>query len=74
MGGPGAARTVRRVIGNNGSFGGNSLVELIGLGDDKEVAELEITWPTSGTTQTFKAVGGDRTIEITEGADGFKSL
>ncbi len=28
-----ATRSVFRVIGNNGSFGGNSLVELIGLGD-----------------------------------------
>ena len=46
-------RSIHRTIGNNGSFGGNSLVETIGLLDAKTVAELTVTWPTSGTTQTF---------------------
>jgi len=65
----GITRTIHRTVGNNGSFGGNSLVELFGLGDADSVKELEITWPTSKTTQTFKDVKGDRTIEVTEGAD-----
>jgi hypothetical protein len=70
----GSTRTIYRTVGNNSSFGGNSLVELIGLGDDKSVAELEISWPTSKTTQTFRDVAADQTIEITEGAEAIKTL
>ena len=65
----GTERTIHRTIGNNGSFGGNSLVESIGLKDAKSVKELRIVWPTSGTTQTFHDVACDQAIEITEGVD-----
>jgi type IV secretion system protein TrbL len=51
------------------SFGGNSLVELIGLGSGARVAEVEVTWPTSRTTQRFRHIPSDRTIELTEGSD-----
>ena len=45
----GGSRSIYRTIGNNGSFGGNSLVETIGLLDNKAVTRLSVTWPTSGT-------------------------
>ena len=50
----GLSRSIYRTIGNNSSFGGNSLVELIGLLDER-VSEAEVvsTWPVSKTTQTF---------------------
>jgi hypothetical protein len=64
-------RIVRRVVGNNGSFGGNSLVESIGLLDAKSVQRLTITWPTSRTEQTFRDVAADQAIEITEGSGLF---
>jgi hypothetical protein len=67
----GTTRTIHRVIGNNGSFGGNSLVELIGLGDATAVDSLTVTWPTSKTTQTFRNIAPDQAIEIIEGADTF---
>jgi hypothetical protein len=67
----GATRAVYRTVGNNSSFGGNPLVELIGLGDATAVSELEVSWPTSRTTQTFRDIPADRTVEITEGADSF---
>jgi hypothetical protein len=70
----GKKRLVHRMIGTNGSFGGNTLVELIGLGDAKSVAKLTITWPTSQTTQTFDAVQADQSLEITEGAAEYKLL
>ncbi|HEV3166158.1 MAG TPA: CRTAC1 family protein, partial [Isosphaeraceae bacterium] len=73
-GSDGASRSIYRVIGNNGSFGGNSLVESIGLTDAKSVTELTITWPTSQTTQTFRDIAADQLIEITEGADAYKVL
>jgi hypothetical protein len=60
------------VVGNNGSFGGNSLVELIGLGDATSVARLTVSWPTSKTTQVFANVAGDQAITITEGTESYK--
>ena len=57
------------MIGNNGSFGGNTLVESIGLLDAKSVDRLTVTWPTSKTTQTFRDLAADQAIEITEGAE-----
>jgi hypothetical protein len=73
-GADGTSRSVFRVIGNNGSFGGNSLVEHIGLGDAKSVARLTISWPTSRTSQTFRDVAADQAIVITEGTDRYEVL
>jgi hypothetical protein len=70
----GAIRSIYRTVGNNSSFGGNSLAELIGLLDSTSVAELEVFWPTSGTIQTFRDVDADQAIEITEGTDSFKPI
>ena len=67
----GASRTIHRTIGNNSSFGGNTLVEHLGLGDAAVASELVIAWP-SGTTQTFRDVKGDRAIRITEGDDAIR--
>jgi hypothetical protein len=69
-----AERSIYRTVGNNSSFGGNSLVELIGLLDATSVAELEVSWPTSRTTQTFRDLAVDQMIEITEGAASFKRV
>jgi FG-GAP-like repeat/ASPIC and UnbV len=67
--GPGGApRSIYRVVGNNGSFGGNSLVETIGLAEATTVARLTVHWPTSRTTQTFRHLAADRTIAIVEGS------
>jgi FG-GAP-like repeat/ASPIC and UnbV len=70
----GATRFVFRVIGNNGSFGGNPLVELVGLGDAKSVARLTVSWPTSKTSQTFHNIAADQAIQITEGTDTYYVL
>jgi tetratricopeptide (TPR) repeat protein len=70
----GSRRSIHRTIGNNSSFGGNSLVESIGLADATNVSELIITWPTSGTTQTFRNISADQAIEVTEGAEEFAPL
>ncbi len=70
----GELRSIFRTIGNNSSFGGNSLVELIGLQDAARVVELTVSWPTSHTTQVFRDLAADQAIEITEGSDSFKVL
>jgi hypothetical protein len=69
-----SSRTIHRTIGNNSSFGGNTLVESLGLGEATAVAELEVTWPTSETTQTFRDLAADRSIEITEGVEDDRPL
>ncbi|MFI5454110.1 MAG: FG-GAP-like repeat-containing protein [Isosphaerales bacterium] len=73
-GADGTPRSIFRVIGNNGSFGGNSLVETIGLADARSVVRLTVTWPTSKTSQTFRDVAADQAIEVTEGSESFKVL
>jgi hypothetical protein len=70
----GASRSIYRTVGNNSSFGGNSLVETIGLRDETHITELTISWPSSHTTQTFRDLAADQAIEITEGSDSFKTL
>ena len=39
---------------------------MIGLGKADKVLLLQIDWPTSGTTQVFRDVAADQTVEITE--------
>ncbi len=68
----GTRRVVRRVVGNNGSFGGNALEEVIGLGESTIVQKLEVSWPTSRTTQTFHNLAAGQVIEITEGSSSLE--
>ena len=70
----GQPRSIHRTVGNNSSFGGNSLVETIGLGETTRVTAVTISWPTSKTTQTFRDLAADQAIVITEGTDSFKVL
>ena len=70
----GVRRSIHRVVGNNGSFGGNSLVELVGLGDANVIDTLTVSWPTSRSTQTFHDVSVDQAVEITEGSESFRVM
>ena len=58
--------TVHRHISSGSSFGGNPLQQTIGLAKADRVAQLEIYWPTSGTTQVFRDVDVNQAIEVTE--------
>ncbi len=68
----GRSRSIHRVIGNNGSFGGNSLVESIGLGEAASASAVTVSWPASGVTQTFRDVAADQMIAITEAEEAFR--
>ncbi len=70
----GSKRSIYRTIGNNSSFGGDCLIEHLGLLDSTKIDELEITWPTSKTKQTFHDVAADRTVEIVEGVDRVRTV
>jgi hypothetical protein len=66
--------TVHRHVSSGSSFGGNPLQQTIGLGKASHVAELEIHWPTSGTTQIFHHVAVNQAIEVTEFAKDYRKL
>jgi hypothetical protein len=70
----GETRSIYRTVGNNGSFGGNSLVETVGLLDATKAAVLTVSWPTSKTVSTFREVAADQTIVITEGSTSYQVL
>jgi hypothetical protein len=64
----GSPVSVFRTVGNNSSFGGNCLVETVGLAGATAVTRLTVSWPVSETKQTFHDLQADQTIEITEGS------
>jgi ASPIC and UnbV/FG-GAP-like repeat len=66
--------TIHRHVSSGSSVGANPLQQTIGLAQSKQVAVLEIHWPTSGTTQVFRNVPVDQAIEVTEFADSFRPL
>jgi FG-GAP-like repeat/ASPIC and UnbV len=65
----GGTRSIYRQVGGASSYGGNSLVETIGLSDANSVAALSVTWPASRSRQTFRNIAADQLIEVTEGND-----
>lgn len=66
--------TVCRHVSSGSSFGANSLEQTLGLAQAKSVAQLEIHWPTSRTTQIFRDVAVDQAIEVTEFAKEYRKL
>jgi hypothetical protein len=58
--------TVYRHITSGSSFGANPLEQTIGVGKANKIALLEIYWPTSRATQTFRDLSVNQFIEITE--------
>jgi hypothetical protein len=70
----GARRDIYRHVSGGGSFGGNPLRQEIGLGAAKRIERLEVYWPRSDTTQTFRDVDVDQLIQVTEGEDGYRKL
>jgi hypothetical protein len=70
----GVSQTIFRTVGGGSSFGGNSLVVSLGLGETNSVKTLTIVWPNAAkTVQTFHNVKGDRAIEIVEGTESLAS-
>jgi hypothetical protein len=65
---------VHRHVSSGSSWGANPLEQHVGLGKSAKVALLEVHWPTSGVTQTFRDIAGDQAIEITEFAARYRTL
>jgi hypothetical protein len=62
----GSVRTVYAHVGTGGSFGGSSLQQEIGLGDATRIARLTVTWPATGTVETFEDVPIGAHVRIIE--------
>ena len=67
-------RSIYRVVTSGGSFGASSFKQHIGLGKAHRIETLEIRWPTSGSTQVFKHVGVNQTVEIKESENNYRTL
>jgi hypothetical protein len=65
----GRRRSVYRTVGSGGHFGANPLRQHLGLGRADRVELLEVTWPATGKTQTFRDLPANRCVEIVEGDD-----
>ncbi len=66
--------TVHRHVSSGSSFGANPLQQTVGLGQARQVAVLEIDWPTSKTKQIFRDIAADQSILVTEFAHDYRVL
>jgi tetratricopeptide (TPR) repeat protein len=59
-------RSLYRTVGSGGSFGASPFEQHVGLGPKARVVSVEVSWPASGTHQTFTGVAKNQAIEIRE--------
>jgi hypothetical protein len=64
---PHGPRDIHATVSTGGSFGSSTLQQEIGLGDARAIESIEVVWPTSGITQTFRDVAMDQFIKVREG-------
>lgn len=60
-------RSIWSTVSCGSSFGGNPLTRHIGLGAAERVEVLEVFWPRTGETQTFREIAAKRRITVVEG-------
>ncbi len=70
----GQTRTIYKHVNSGGTFGANPLRQTMGLGKADGIESLEVFWPASSRTQTFRNVPLDRFIQVVETADRFSIL
>ena len=62
-------RSVYPHVNSGGSFGANPFRQHVGLGQAAKIDVLEVYWPTSDRTQTFRDVPVDQRVQIREDKD-----
>ncbi len=71
----GTRRTIHRVVGQNSSFGGNSLALHLGLDQADKITELVVRWPNAERAEDrFENVAADRFVKIVEGSGRIEEL
>ncbi len=68
----GKTRSVYKWVNSGGSFGAIPLQQHLGLGTATRVERLEVYWPTTDVTQTFRNVPVDCRIRIAEGKSSYE--
>jgi hypothetical protein len=66
---PEGERVLHRSVATGASFGNNPFRQEIGLGRARRIVAVVVTWPRSGTVQTFRGLEMDRAYRIREGDD-----
>jgi hypothetical protein len=66
--------TIHRHVTSGSSFGGNPLEQTIGLGRASRVARLEVHWPGSRSTQVYRDLAVNQSIQVTEFASRCRRL
>ncbi len=59
-------RAIYRTVGSGGSFGASPLRQEIGLGRARAILRVEVFWPATGRTQTFRGLEMDHCYAIHE--------
>ncbi|MBV1860923.1 MAG: CRTAC1 family protein [Nannocystaceae bacterium] len=67
----GHRRTIVRWVTSGGSYGGNPLTQLIGIGNSERVERLTVHWPGGEADQVFTNVAANAHIQLTEGEANF---
>ena len=67
--GPGGNRTLHRLVGSGGSFGGNSMQLEVGLGDATRIDAIRVRWMGSGKAQIFEDVEPRAVYRVSERAE-----
>ncbi len=62
-------RSIHRIVGTGGSFGGSPIRQEIGLGQARAVKRVEILWPVTGVTQFVYGLELDAFYHVKEGVD-----
>jgi hypothetical protein len=62
------SRSIHRVVGWGGSFGGSSYQQEIGLGEAKSIESVHVWWPGREQPQTYSGAALDRFFLATEGS------
>jgi hypothetical protein len=70
----GQQRSVYREVNSGGSFGSNPLQQHIGVGKATQIDEVQVYWPVTGKTQTFKNLKPGNHIKIKEDSNSFTTF
>ena len=70
----GKCRSIYKHVNSGGSFGANPLRQTIGLGRATKIESVEVFWPTTGLTQTFRDMPLDQHLQIVEAQAQYKFL
>ena len=65
----GHSRTLHRVVGSGGSFGGSSLALHVGLGAAAAIEHVEVRWLGSGKRQVYSGIEPNARYRLVEGEE-----